>query len=321
MILWPVDDDRYMLASDDSRTVVFDRDLRQVAELRHEQAGINTDSSTHVASGLVVLTPPPQGWTVADFAVPSLDRLAIHPLPAPTTAGRPQVVVTKDRIVTLSRHVVTTWDRATGAQLYEPTQLPEADFRGFTNVAIRPGHPDEIILTKGIGAEIWDLRQRRRIADIPTFGTLQPVGLAFFPSGDRVVALTLGSQLEVRDLADLQPMRPAFPAPGTAVLHGVTEDNYIVTFESDYRVVFWDAERGSESGAFALPTMFRPNDLTEDGREMRISAGTGVVPFTMPITAPQWAERLCAIADRPFTDQDRSLLPAGVEADGPCAAG
>ncbi|QYN31985.1 trypsin-like peptidase domain-containing protein [Pseudonocardia sp. DSM 110487] len=321
--LWPVDDERYLVAVEKGRTIVTDRELRRLAELTDEQAGMNTDSRSYALSGLAVLTPPPQGWAISDFALPSLDRISTHRLEAPTTGRAPQVVVTKDRIISMSRRVVTAWDRATGAQLYEPTRLPEVDFRDTANFAIRPGHPDEIIVVKGLGAEIWDLRQRRRVADVPLVGSLQPAVLAFFPSGNRVVSLALGSNLEIRNVADLQPVRPAFPAPGTTLLLGVTQDNHILTLrnETDVQFVFWDAERGSASGTFTLPKMYRPSDVTEDGRQIRINAVNGGVPFNMPVTAQQWADRLCTIADQPFTDEDRALLPAGVEADHPCPTG
>jgi conflict system STAND superfamily ATPase len=321
--LWPVDDERYLVAFEQGRTIVMDRELRRLAELTDEQAGTNTDSRSYAVSGLAVVTPPPQGWTISDFALPSLDRISIHRLEAPTTGRGPQVVVTKDRIVSMSRRVVTAWDRATGAQLYEPTRLPEADFRDTAHFAIRPGHPDEIMVIKGLGAEIWDLRQRRRVADVPLIGSLQPTALAFFPSGDRVVAHALGSNLEIRNLADLQPVRPAFPAPGTTALLGVTQDNHILTLrdDADFQFVFWDAERGSVSGTFTLPRMYRPSDLTEDGRQIRINAVNSGVPFHMPVTAQQWAERLCTIADQPFTEKDRALLPEGVEVDRPCTTG
>jgi hypothetical protein len=320
--LWPVDDERYLVAVLDGRMDVLDRDLRRLAHLTSEQAGTNADSLTYINNGLVVLTPAPQGWTVADFAVPSLERVSVHPLQAPLTDRRPRVLATNDRIVSMSRYTVTAWDRATGAQLYEPLQLPEAGHRETAYFAVRPDRPDEIILITGLGAEVWDLRQRRKLADIAPTGTLQPIQLAYFPSGDRVVALTLGSHLEIRDRAGLQPVRPAFPAPGTTGLLGVTEDGYIVTVrdEDAYRLVFWDAERGSESGGFALPKIYRPNDMSEGGRQIGISALTGGVPFNMPLTAQQWAERLCAIADQPFAEKDRTLLPAGVEVDHPCAA-
>ncbi|TWF81283.1 trypsin-like peptidase [Pseudonocardia hierapolitana] len=321
LTLWPVDDERYLLAVGGDRTVLFDRDLRRLAEVSHEQADLAGETFTSVTSGLVVLASQQQGWTVTDFGLPSLDRRSVLPLEAQTSGRTPQVVVTKDRIVAMSRYVVTTWDRATGTQPYEPTRLPEAGYRESTQFAVRPGRPDEIVLAKGLGAEIWDLRQRRRVADIPVTGTLQPIVPAFFPSGDRMAALTLGSYLEIRDLAGLQPVRPAFPAPGTSSLVGVTQDDYVMTMrdEGDYRLVFWDPERGSESGTFALAKLYRPNDLTEDGRQLRVSAFNGGVPFTMPITAQQWAERLCTIADQPFTEKDRTLLPAGVVVDHPCA--
>jgi hypothetical protein len=321
MKLWPVDDERYLVGTEESRVVVFDHELRPLAELTNEQAGITTESYTDVAGGLVIMTRAPQGWTVTDFAVPSLERRSTHPL-APVTARRPSLKVTSDRIVSWSEDVVTTWDRATGAQLYEPTRLQEPGHSSAGSFAIRPGRPDEVALIKGIGTELWDLRHRTRTADIPPTETMQPVALAFFPSGDRTVAATLGSNLEIRGLGDLRPVRPAFPAPGTALLLGVTQDEYILTLRDDdvHRLVFWDARRGIESGTVTLPRIHHPSDVTEDGRHVRINAFGGGVPFTMPVTAEHWAERLCAIADQPFTDQDRAHLPDGVEADRPCAA-
>ena len=319
--LWPVDDDRYVVSFDQNGTAVFDRGLARIAGLTHAQAGTSSnDGYAYTASGLVVVAPQPDGWTVTDLALPTLARRSAFRLPP--APRRPSVAVLDDRVLTISAHEVTAWDRATGEPLYEPTRLPDSGYPDTPSFAVRPGHPDKVVITTDLAAAVWDLRQRRQIADVPRTGSLKPIDMAFTPAGDRLVSSTLGGNLEVRDADTLQPARPAFPAPGTVSLVGVTRDGYAMTMRDDtvYRAVFWDVDRAAESGSFALPNMYRLSDLSGDGRYLRISASYGTVPFNLPVTAGDWAARLCAFADGPFTEQVRALLPQGVEADRPCPA-
>ncbi|GAA0947968.1 serine protease [Pseudonocardia zijingensis] len=320
--LWPVDDERYTVAFEVGRLAVLDQELRPLGELTAADDGFDAGGFSRVGRGLVTVVPPPRGWTVMDLALPTLDPLSEHPIRTGDPARNPRVLVTDDRIVVAAQHLVRVWDRATGGLLHD-LRLPESEFRSSPEIAVRPGRPDELLVVKNLGSAVWNLQQGRRIADVAATGTLQPITWAFFPSGDRVVALTLGSNLEIRSADDMQPVRPAFPAPGTVVLLGVSQDGHVVTIRHQgvEQVVFWDPQRGAESGAFALPAMYRFSEVTEDGRELRISTESGGVPFSLPLSAQQWADRLCGIADQPFTEEERALLPPGVGFDHPCAAG
>jgi len=321
--LWPVDDGRYAVAFDGNRAVALDRDLRPLGVAIGPEAGVAPDASADVGSGLVLVTPPPHGWKVVDLAVPSLDPLSVHPIPVRDGSRNPRVEIADDRIVVMVQNTLTTWDRRTGELMFEPTRLPDSTAWQSSALAIRPGHPDEVLVLTDTGAAVWDLRRREQVADLPrTDETLHPTGAAFSPSGDRVVLKTVGAHLEVRDLADGRPVRPAFPAPGTTVLMGVTEDGYVLTVPDAHfnRLVFWDPERGVQSGTITLPGTHGVQK-TVDGRQLPVTASRGGVPFLMPLTARQWADRLCGLTDQPFTEAERALLPPGVAFDHPCTAG
>ncbi|WP_232667394.1 serine protease [Pseudonocardia sp. TRM90224] len=317
---WPADDG-HVIAFDQGGVAVYDQDFRRTVALTNQEAGLGPAGSVFIGDGLVVLDQHPAGWTITDFAVPSLQRRSVHELPATAQGFRPAIRLLPDRLIVFSGFRVTTWDRATGAQLYEPITFPEQTFHEATLFAVRPDRPDEVALPRNLGGELWDLRERRHLADVPLVGSQQPVAYAYSPAGDRLVGVTIGQDLDVRDRSDLQPVRSVIPVPGATGLLGVSQDGHALTTQTtDVRTVaFWDVDRGAQAGSFSLPLIYRIATVSDDGRYLRVGTGSGWLPFNLPLTADDWATRLCSLVDGPFPDPVRTLLPQGVELDRPCA--
>jgi hypothetical protein len=65
----------------------------------------------------------------------------------------------------------------------------------------------------------------------------------------------------------------------------------------------WNSRRNRDSSGSAA------HEVAADGRSLRINGEDGAMPFAFPLTADGWVEQLCRFTDRPFTAEERSLLP------------
>jgi hypothetical protein len=110
------------------------------------------------------------------------------------------------------------------------------------------------------------------------------------------------------------------------ILHGLDADGYLLLVEptavpDSYQLTFWDVRSGRQGGSVRISTAYPGSEpVTENGTHVRFSAKDGALPIAFPVTAAQWVEHLCRFTDRPFTDEERNLMPAGVDAARTCGS-
>ncbi|GAA5158313.1 hypothetical protein GCM10023321_37910 [Pseudonocardia eucalypti] len=285
--------------------------------------------------------PKDHSWVMTRYQLPDLRRITSVEVPdrhpdgtsprEPTTSPlhkRIQVspVPDSNRLLVANGGWLYTFDRTTGAPVGNPIQLatdPKAiRFASlFTSAMSRPKHPDQVaILTNDMSIQLWDLNTAKIIGTVPA--RCGCVAL-FDPSGDQIVVQTDTRTLEVWNLSPIGLARPALPAPDQSI-YGVDDDGHLLTWSySDRRMSFLDLATGREAGSMMLAGL-PSTSSTEDGRQIRLSVQglTGSVstqPGQLSVTAPAWRDRLCAVADRPFTEAERALLPDGTDIDRPCS--
>ncbi|MFC4944635.1 trypsin-like peptidase domain-containing protein [Pseudonocardia sp. GCM10023141] len=323
--LWITDDQRFFLGAIGSGYRMFDPGFRETAQLP-DAAGGGAIRQDRVTDALSVLTRGPAGWSTAEYTVPALDRRYQHDLPESQAATAAAARVLPDRIASFANGVVTAWDRTTGRPIREPLHLattPTAQewYRTRAIIDFRPGHPDEVaVLGPDSTIELWDTAAGRRITTLPATPQRLPVTFAFDPTGDRLASITVGGSIDIWDVDSQTVVGQPFPAPGTTLIVGFTADGSLVTRRTDGTsgMEFWDVASGRKSGEVAIAQQYFLNAVSPDGRSLNLG-GVGPLPFSMSLTGQQWFDRLCSFSDRPLTDAERALLPAGTDVDRPCA--
>ena len=151
-----------------------------------------------------------------------------------------------------------------------------------------------------------------------------PVWFARDADGRRLLVLTQIGVQEVWDLDRKEIVGKPFPVPGFQMPIGFTADGRVVTGSGqpgETAQTFWDAATGANNGTIHFTRAHDGGLAIEDGRWMNV-AGIGMyggpLPFRMAATAQQWVDHLCAFSRRPFTDEERAVLPGGSGIDPPC---
>jgi len=128
---------------------------------------------------------------------------------------------------------------------------------------------------------------------------------------------------QVVDLVTGDPVGPPIAAADAGPELGFLRDGHLVSFarhdpSTGFRVIVHDPVRGQRVGSTMPPGMEMDDQLTSDERLNITSGNEGRRPFTFPLEAEGWVDRLCRLTDRPFTPTERALLPPGVDLDRPC---
>lgn len=212
--------------------------------------------------------------------------------------------------------ILSTWDVEAGVQTTPPLALdaPAAwdSLPGGPNFALRPGHPEQIVVQTSSALSIWDYQTRKSLASFPLDG----LSLANTPAvtSDGSVAATIAGTGHSVALIDLDNLTPLPPLVGKIYkIDGITSEYLFAEETLDFQVWDWrehrlvaaitlddtDARRAVEGGELI------PNRLP--GHQERI-----------PLDPEVWFRDLCRISDRDFTDEELGLLPEGVSRDRPC---
>jgi hypothetical protein len=140
--------------------------------------------------------------------------------------------------------------------------------------------------------------------------------------------VVLGNDLTVQvwDVDRREPVSRPTAVTSLGVLEGLDADGHVLLVEptavpDSYQLTFWDVRSGRQSGSVRISTAYSGSSLSDDGTRIRFSAKDGALPFGFPVTAAQWVEHLCRFTDRPFTDEERRLMPEGVDVERPCPGG
>jgi WD40 repeat protein len=238
--------------------------------------------------------PVPEGRTDDDLARSDGGSVA------PTLDGR---------ILVSRMGILSFWDPQFAVQtapplvLENPTQwdrVPDGP-----NVALRPGHPEQLLVQSRNKFAVWDLRERRQLREFQ-LGELS--SLAVSENGS-VAALPTGSMITLVDLRNMTAL-PPLNSQGTKII-GINGDYLFAKDTQTLQVWHWptyrqvtsmDLPRDASQGI--VGNKFFPD--REPGRQEPISLDAGV-----------WFRDLCRIGDREFTVQE-GLLPPGASAEPPC---
>jgi hypothetical protein len=334
------DDGRTLVGTDTHRDyTTFDRTSdRQVARLGEEAIGGGPTLAPTVDQRLGLRTQAEDGWRIAEYALPSLEPVLRVELPS--RAGAPvsdrlDTDLLPDRIYALAGGLLTGWDRATGAPLGPPVDVAGTPqrrewFAGAHGLEARPGHPGQVaVLAPDNMIELWDVERGTQVTTLPQIGGRQSYSYAFDGSGSRLASATSAGVLDVWDVDRAELVAPPIPIEGTQDPVGFTADGMAVTSSTAQGgggvLTFWDPAAGRASGAVRL-TLGENNEaeildgmrLDVEGGDGFTAATNGALPIAMALTPQQWADELCRVSRRPFTDAERAALPEGSTIDPPC---
>ena len=273
-------------------------------------------------------------WSYSEFTLPDLTlrhRFALDR----DGSGRVKKVVLDaagHRVAVLIEGGFALWDRDTGAVLAsgalpKPATDPEAYSRTGV-MSLRPG-TDEVGLFGPGGLELWNLRTGLLSGTFEAPGGLSPAATyAFDATGNRVATMGLDFSIQVWDVPTRTPIGKLMAQPSIGIIVGFTADGTVVTRRQTEPLTITSPSsielRDPETGR--LVADLRPsNALTTagtpviyDGRELLLYGLDGALPTRLPLTVQGWQDSLCRLVDRPFTEAERALLPAGVDDERPC---
>lgn len=257
-------------------------------------------------------------------------------LPSPTAPSRAyaldvQSAADGGRVVALNDGVLSAWDPATGQPTGAPVPMePAGPAAGPADILpqiwARPGHPGQVaVLNRDLSVELWDVPAGRRLTTLPVEISPEladgPRNVAAWdPSGARLAVLTKDRAVRVWNVDEAKPVGRPIPAPDAGELGGFDADGYLVLFGDAVTrtgaVIFLDLDAGGEAGSMTGP--LPPLRLRDDGRRLVLTRGIGDQRLEIPLSAAAWRDKLCAVADRPFTPAELTTLPPGTDTDPPC---
>ncbi|MDL5158910.1 S1 family peptidase [Actinomycetospora termitidis] len=323
----------------ENRARVVDRASgRVLGELDEARMGLDPgETVTNLGSftdrrTMWVTTRSPTGPRVREFDLPTMTPTGPYELGpagatgagADTDTARVQLVRTPDRLVVLSRGVLSWWSTATHRLVAPPTPVatdPDTlsyldDHGGFTAV---DDAADTVAVRDPEGLREWRLGDPRPVpVDVDLTDAETPYQFDHGHLRTLEVPGTLGS----RDPTDGHPDAPPTAIPSTASFVGNDVAGDIVTADapggSNAVLRFWDGVDLRPRGELRVPGDTGNRLDVIDGRWEMDTANDFV---TIPVDADAWRAGLCAVQDRPFTDAERALLPAGADTAAPCGAG
>jgi hypothetical protein len=286
------------------------------------------DMAWMVQDALWTLVLPAEGWwRLTRSELPDLAETYTIELPYAAADGtRRGPAVARDSaggpVLTVSQGLLTGWDAHTGQRIGGPTDVgvPPLSAELYQDPSVlRPGHDTQMAVAAPDGSiQIWDALTGVRVGSIPTAGAGRGE-IVFDLAGERLAVLTPQRTVEVWDVGTRSLVRPPIPVDTATALVGFDREGYLaVAVGGDERVDLFDVERGIVSGSLGFPIGM--DDDVVDGRTMATDTTRVVdMPLEVPVTAAEWAARLCAVADRPFTAGELGILPAGADTDRPCS--
>ena len=328
-------DGRFVVAGNDSQATVLDRAAGAPwLELVFSSLPDTRVDSISVVDGLNLLTVTSDRWVYREFDVPSLVARVHAELPH--LAGTPpeeqaKVAATDERISGLTAGVLATWERATGEPTGKPILLGDTPeralmFRDKLEFDVRPVPVPQVAVVGDLGeVELWNPVTGTMDGVLQTPRARAPVQLAFDHTGTRLITLDLDVAIEVWDVDRRQPLGGPIPIGTLPVIRGITADGQVVLVQAasspdTYQLTFWDIGSGRQTGSVRLSAAHDAGNDLDGGENIRINGQNGAMPFFFPVTAAGWVKQLCRFTARPFTTEERSLMPAGVDVESPCPA-
>ncbi|WP_232660885.1 nSTAND1 domain-containing NTPase [Pseudonocardia sp. TRM90224] len=268
------------------------------------------------------------------LAAPTLDSIGRYSMP---TQGPPEARIAyaasfnDDHVAAMTGGLLMLWDSRT-RQLIGQLQLgttPERaeKFRELFEFTVRPGPvPQVAVLAPNSTIELWNPVTGKQEGALQTSLTRPPVNLLYDETGKRLVTYNVGNTIDVWDVEAKQLAHPPFLLPSLGLLSGFTVDGNLMIMlptgdQDGWQLTTWDVTTGRQIASIRLPTAYDPNlsgRLVGGGARVSLMGTNGALPIEFPLIAEKWHEQLCAITNRPFTDGERALFPAGTDVERPC---
>jgi hypothetical protein len=293
----------------------------------------NGTNHVEVSDALGVLSSAPRQRQYAEYALPSLApklQTRLEPFLDPPVPTEPVVETTVERIALLTDGTVFAWDRRSGNILGTPMFLAstmDRMLRLLQNpaIAVRPGPVAQVAIMPGNnGVELWNPVTGAQDGILPIPAGRSAVSVQYDRTGTRLIVLGNDLTIQIWDVDRREPVSRPITVSSLGVLRGLDADGYLVLVEPTpvpdvNQLTFWDVSSGRQSGSVRLSTAYPGGDpVSDDGTHVRLKAKGGALPIAFPLTAAQWVEQLCRFTDRPYSDEERRLLPAGVGVERPC---
>jgi hypothetical protein len=297
----------------DSRGVVLDR-----TPVPRSPAGVAVDASGERAA--VVFGPTLHIYRTAGLVLEREEQL-------PVPAGRDDDARHADRTASLATApngdilvshmgILSSWNAQTGVRTAPPLVLDSPaewdPLPGGPDFALRPGHPEQLVVQTGRALSVWDVRARKQLADFQ----LEGLSVADRPvvSPDGLVAATIsgmGTSVALINLDELTEL----PSLNGKIdqIYGLSGKYLFANATLDFQVWNWQQPRLVTS-----VTLY-------DSDAQREVEGDELIPNRLPghrepipLDPDAWFRDLCRISDREFTPEEERLLPEGVSHEPPC---
>jgi hypothetical protein len=279
-----------------------------------------------VGNSLWLIHPAGDRWQVDRYDVAPFRKITTFPLPAihPGARGFGAVspVGETTMFLAVTGGTLAAVDPMSGRLLAPPLALPRpGEFprnNGSVVLIPRPGHAGQVALAGSRDVQIWDALTGHEVASIPILAN-GAGSMAFDPTGRRIAVLTGDKTIELWDAESAKRARPPIPAPDGQALVGFDADGYLdmLTGLAQDRLSFIDLDRGEEVGSMESVVGVDGTSIAGDP-VAPVSSTDEVLPYELPVTAQGWHDRLCAVANRPFTQAELAILPPGTDPDPPC---
>ncbi len=328
-------DGRYEVALRGNQVAVLDASTQVALAERAIPTPADGTFRISPSNTLSVLSSAPRQRQYAEYALPSLEPLLqteLSPFPDPPVPTEPTSAVTAERAVLMTDGYVFGWDRRTGeslgpAMFLATTQQRTQRLFSSPLVAVRPGPVAQVAVVPGGGqVELWNPTTGTQDGVLPIPPARGAIQWQYDRTGTRLLVLGNDITVQVWDVDRREPVSRPIAVTSLGVLHGFDADGYVLYLEQTavpdtYQLSFWDVQSGRQSGSVRLSTASAGMEsASDDGTHVRITGKDGALPFAFPVTAAQWVEHLCRFTDRPFTVEERNLMPAGVDAARPCGS-
>jgi hypothetical protein len=160
----------------------------------------------------------------------------------------------------------------------------------------------------------------KRLGSIPVVAAGRG-GVAVDRTGKQVAVQTVDKRVEIYDLDGFRPVRAPLSIPEITTLIAYDADGYLigggnVSFFNSFVLV--DVVTGQVSGTLSPGTNVQRLSVGADGVAMTTGTMPGQAIQQVALLSRDWFAHVCAVVNRPFTDEERAVLPAGTSTDPPC---
>ncbi|MFE9611453.1 trypsin-like peptidase domain-containing protein [Streptomyces sp. NPDC006012] len=220
------------------------------------------------------------------------------------------------RAVISALSYVTEWDLSRGERTgmtYRPAVQEPADIAAAaagTWAVARPGHSQAAVRTPGGRIVLWDFRSGREVTTIESGAGVTAKQLGFDPTGRWLAVLSYDGSLRVWDMDERTWHRLSYQ--GVQWLGFFASPSRLFTQGTLNTFTLWDVPKATELYHFT-PGYGGTAGLTRAADRLGLVDDSDA--FSLPLDPKVWTDRLCAVAGRTLTADERDLAPDAARTD------